>query len=409
MSKFLLILAMVGGLVGLGVWKGIFRAKALPDLSLMIEPKPFEEVIEAEGHIDAQSYHDVFAPYCRYERRVIFLVEEGTTVKPGDLLAQFDPGAISLAIEDLEDRIRSFDQASADIRFRSKAETYEQQVRADTAQQGVVLSGIRKEISQFESSLRKSTVEVELNNQIKWATSAKDQRKRLDWRDTVTDRNRAIQRDYYEQKVKDLKEDAEQLNLYSEYEGVVLYPPIPLQGDLRKVQTGDYLERGQLFLRIPEPGVAIIRFHLEEAQINRLRERMELTFTTAAYPGELYRGRVLSIAHFSEPASFLQNRRLYEVLARVELKDQQPPLKIGMVARTRFLLHRYNRVYAFPKEWVKPEADGIRVVFYEGQVRRSLVVRNAIETEDYYLAESLPEINGAIRLVMATDHKERLP
>lgn len=409
MNKFLLIVGVMAVLVGLGWWRGVFRVTAQPDLSLTIEPKPFEEVIEAEGHIDAQRYHDVFAPYCRYERRVIFLVEEGTTVKPGDLLAQFDPGAISLAIEDLEDRIRSFDQSSADIRFRSKAETYEQQVRADTAQQGVVLGGIRKEISQFESSLRKSTVEVELNNQIKWATSAKDQRKRLDWRDTVTDRNRAIQRDYYEQKVKDLKEDAEQLNLYSEYEGVVLYPPIPLQGDLRKVQTGDYLERGQLFLRIPEPGVAIIRFHLEEAQINQLRERMAITFTTAAYPGELYRGRVLSIAHFSEPASFLQNRRLYEVLARVEIQDKQPQLKIGMVARSRFLLHRYDRVYAFPKEWVKPEGDGVRIVFYEGPTRRSLVLKNVTETADYYLAESLPEITGPLKLVMATESRGRLP
>lgn len=408
MSKFLFV-GVIAVLVAIGYWKGLFHGRAQPDLSLVIEPKVFEEVIEAEGHVDAQRYHDVFAPYCRYERRVIYLVEEGTTVKPGDLLAQFDPAAISVAIEDLEDWMRNFDQSSADIRFRSKAETYEQQVRADTAQQGVVLGGIRKEISQFESSLRQSTVEVELNNQIKWANSAKDQRKRLNWRDTVTDRNRAIQREYYAQKIKDLKEDVEELNLYAEYEGVVLYPPIPLQGDLRKVQTGDYLERGQLFLRIPEPGVEIIRFHLEEAQINRLRERMPITFTTAAYPGEIYHGRVLSIAHFSEPASFLQNRRLYEVLAQVDLKDKQPKLKIGMVAHSRFLLHRYERVYAFPKEWVKPEGDGIRIVFYEGQKRQSLVLKNLTETADYYLAESLPEITGPLTLVMAAENKGRQP
>ena len=79
------------------------------------------------------------------------------------------------------------------------------------------------------------------------------------------------------------------------------------------------------------------------------------------------------------------------------------------MAHSRFLLHRYERVYAFPKEWVKPEQDGIRIVFYEGQKRRSLVLKGLTETADYYLAESLPEITGPLTLVMATENKGRQP
>lgn len=408
MSKAWATLFVVVVLAGGWLWLRSGQTLA-PDSKLVIEPKPFEEVIEAEGHVDAQRYHDVFAPYCRYERRVIYLVEEGTLVKPGDLLAQFDPASIETAIENLEDWIRNFDQSTADIRFRSKAETYEQQVRADIAQQGVVLGGIRKEAAQFESSLRKSTVDVEFNNQVQWAQSSKDQRKRLEWRDKVTDRNRALQRDYYEQKIKDLKEDSQQLNLYAEQEGVVLYPPIPMQGDLRKVQTGDYLERGQLFLRIPEPGVAIIRYRLEQAQINQLREKMEIRFTTAAYPGEIYNGQVVSISHFAESASYLQNRRLYEVLAKVNPKEKQPELKIGMVARSRFLLRNFTRVYAFPKEWVVPEKEGIAVVLFDGRVRQTLHLKDVTETADYYLTESLPGIDGAVTLVLPAGPKGGLP
>lgn len=371
-----------------------------PALTLSVAPRDFEELIEVDGHVDALRYRDILAPPTRYERRLIFLVDEGTEVKTGDMIAQFDPAPIQLAIDELEDWVHAFDQKTADIKFQGNAESYEQQVRADTAKQQVLLGGIRREKMQFESIIVKTTTEVEYNTQVQGANSAADQRRRFELRDSSRARERKIQFEYIQQKIKDLKTDTNQLILYAEQDGVVLRPLIPLQGEMRKVQLGDYLDRGQTFLRMPDPSELVVRFHLEEAQINRLREKMEMNFRTAGHPGHLFRGTVLSISRFPDPSLGQPTRRLFEVLVKVTPSPDDPPLRIGMVAHSRFFIGRYKNVYALPREWVTYDGEKVGIIVDEGKTQRTVHVDNPDETADYLLVSQIPGVQGAAQLLM---------
>jgi HlyD family secretion protein len=93
---------------------------------------------------------------------------------------------------------------------------------------------------------------------------------------------------------------------------------------------------------------------IDEADVGKLREGQEATFTVDAYPGETFRGTIFQIR--SQP-TVTQNVVTYDAILRVDNKEAK--LRPGMTASVRAVSQRHEGVLRIPNSALRfrPAAD----------------------------------------------------
>jgi HlyD family secretion protein len=93
---------------------------------------------------------------------------------------------------------------------------------------------------------------------------------------------------------------------------------------------------------------------IDEADVGKLHEGQEATFTVDAYPGETFRGTIFQIR--SQP-TVTQNVVTYDAILRVDNKDAK--LRPGMTASVRAVSQRHEGVLRIPNSALRfrPAAD----------------------------------------------------
>src|SRR5204863_9072859 len=82
---------------------------------------------------------------------------------------------------------------------------------------------------------------------------------------------------------------------------------------------------------------------IDEADVGKLHEGQEATFTVDAYPGETFRGKIFQIR--SQP-TVTQNVVTYDAILRVDNKEGK--LRPGMTASVRAVSQRHEGVLRIP-------------------------------------------------------------
>src|SRR5204863_4225854 len=93
---------------------------------------------------------------------------------------------------------------------------------------------------------------------------------------------------------------------------------------------------------------------IDEADVGKLHEGQEATFTVDAYPGETFRGKIFQIR--SQP-TVTQNVVTYDAILRVDNQDGK--LRPGMTASVRAVSQRHEGVLRLPNSALRfrPSAD----------------------------------------------------
>lgn len=108
----------------------------------------------------------------------------------------------------------------------------------------------------------------------------------------------------------------ENIGLYADQSGVVLE---------KKVQVGDYLERGEALYTVADLSSVWVNFEAYESELGFLKEGQQIDFTVASIPGEQFEGKIT----FIDPVVDAQTR-VADV--RVETKNPDRRLKPQMYA-----------------------------------------------------------------------------
>ena len=131
----------------------------------------------------------------------------------------------------------------------------------------------------------------------------------------------------------------------------------PISGtvvDVRKA-AGEEVRPGEAILEIVSLDVLWVEAPIFEKDLGRLSKNMEATFTTTAYPGKEFRGRLINI-------SAIVDEHTRAAQAVFEVPNPSRELRLGMQANVRLGLGKRAQVLLVPKESIL-DNEGKKIVY----------------------------------------------
>ncbi|TSA35686.1 MAG: hypothetical protein D4R65_03705 [Verrucomicrobiaceae bacterium] len=353
-----------------------------------VKPARFVETLEVPGEVDTEKSVDVRAPTAPYERQVTWLIPEGTTVKQGDLLAEFDTADARSHLEDGQERVTSLYQVLETETINWDIDLTTEGVRKDQKAETQQNARLRKDVSVLQPPLPREIGERTFG--VADLNLAESERRitQLQKMSAYELRRRQYHIKYRQGRV---DRDAGFIDEYvvrSPVDSVVLYPPIPLAGGIiRKVESGDYLEREQAFLRLPDFSSRILRLRVPEHAVEKIAPDAVLDFQANAYPGRSFKAHVTSISNLAISPPGRPYQKYFEIEAEIEPDEGVEDLKPGMVVSALFTLRDHGEVLAIPRDLTfKNEEGAVAVSVESGNGVRNLPIPGGItETEDLLL------------------------
>jgi hypothetical protein len=409
MSKALRRLALCAGLIAAGywAWRSAWPRPAEP-LQVRVARAPFAETIRVRGHIEPQRFTDLQAPTAAAERQVIQLAPEGAFVRAGEVVAEFDPGPLLLQIEELRNRLREMEMSKEDVETLMDSKVYEERVGVGTRRQNLALAEIKAQALSHESGLRQAGGKLQLNMARQDVETAKGRLGRVGRQKEARVEDQVEKAARLLEKIGETEVQIEQFTLEAPADSIVVYPPIPITGEFRKVEQGDYLQRGQAFARLPDLSSLVVRVYLVEDEVERIRQGMKVSVVPVADRSLRLAGEVASV---SKIATFLPGkgkRQFFEAAIRFDPAGREEFLKVGMVVDVAVGVKDHGEVYAVPRDFATPEGDGWAVDLRaaDGTISRA-PLGGATECGDFLLVAALPGAAGAEEATLVFDPKRK--
>lgn len=358
------ILAAFAAASALLVWK---PDSAGPSLALTLtSPRSADITIELveNGILEAESATHIAAPDANADRRLIEIVPEGTLISKGDVLAKFDTSHLEKSLATL--RESGLEARRTDAEIESKIRLAD----LDVARQGAVENARLAELTfrsmTYNAKLERDAAESRLNNAKSEIQVAKNRVAQEENRRDV--QLRQIDKLIAEnnRKIDQTLADIESFTIHAPQEGIVVYPPIKISGITRKVQVGDQLFKGQVFLFIPNLYKMTAVLDVPEEGIRRIKRGLPATIVADAFPDIRFTGEVATIAplaHVRDNNPFI---KAFRVTVRVHECDIDR-LRPGMNARITLQLASHTAAHIVPvpflqsrnsRDFVWVEKDG---------------------------------------------------
>jgi len=358
--------ALVAGVLAAGVYAA-GRGTGVPDLPTTVVSKgAFVDTIEIRGEIRPLKSIVLSSPMQSGELQILKLAKNGSMVKPGDIVVEFDPSTLQRTIQEKQSELK---QADAEI------EQAEAQTRIAREQNATAVMKADYDIKRAKLDVGKGETVSRLDNeQAKLAVVDAQQKQRELEEKVKSDQASAAadisaKRRKREKALFDLKR-AEQglrnLQLRAPASGMVSLLPNFRSGGMfggqQDFQQGDRAWPGAAIMELPDLSSVHLEARLDETDRGRLQAQQEATVRIEALPGKEFKGRldnisVLARVDFSSGWPPSKNFDLNLVFI-----DVDPRMRPGMTAVARIATERVPDVILVPVESIF-QRNGAPVVY----------------------------------------------
>ena len=362
---------MAAGVVVLGVLAaGAFAAarhSAPPDLPTAVVTKgPFVDTLEIRGEIRPLKSVVLSSPMQSGELQILKLAKNGTMVKPGDVVVQFDPSTLQRTIQEKQSELK---QADAEI------EQAQAQTRIAKEQNATAAMKSTYDIERAKLDVSKGDTVSRLDNEQAKLTVVDAQQRERELQEkmrsdqTSAEADIAAKRHKRDKALFDLQRaerGLQNLQVKAPSAGMVNILPNFRSGSMfggaQDFQEGDRAWAGAQILELPDLSSVHLEARLDESDRGRLQPNQDATVRIEAIPGAEFKARLDSIS----------------VLAKVDFTSGWPPAKNfdlnlvfldvdskmrpGMTAVARIATERVPDVVLVPAEAIF-QRDGAPVVY----------------------------------------------
>ncbi|MBL8215867.1 MAG: HlyD family efflux transporter periplasmic adaptor subunit [Bryobacterales bacterium] len=260
----------------------------------------FVRTIRVAGTTAARQYANITAPRLRgFESRnqmeLLRIVKNGTWVKPGQELAQVDPGAMVDHVDDIKSTIT---QSESDVKKRIA----EQMVELESLEQTlrVAKSSVDKAKLELQAAEVRTDIERELLKLSFDESEARYKQSQLDMpqKKIVQGAEIKILGFTKERHVRHRNRHENDIRAYtvnSPMEGLVVLSSQWRGGEMTQVQQGDQLNPGQPLMKVVNPKSMQVEANINQAESTDMRIGQEATIGIDAFTGLQLKGKIYSI------------------------------------------------------------------------------------------------------------------
>lgn len=346
-----LLLAIAG--VGLVLLYFVTAGRAAPDLpTAEVTRGEFVDYVEVRGEIKAAKSVILSAPMQSGDLQIVRLAKNGTPVKPGDVVVEFDPTTLTRTVQEKQSELR---QAEAEIeQGRGQAAMAEEQnqtavlkarydvdrAKLDVAQRDVVArldyEKAKLALADAEQRLREAEAKVEADRAAAAADRASKVRKR---EKVLADLARA-------------QRSLAALQLKAPAAGVVSILPNfrasgPFGGE-QEFREGDRAWSGASIVELPDTSTLHLATRLDESDRGRLKTAQKASVKIDAIPDKEFDARVedISVLARVDFSSGWPPPRNFDLKLAIDGRD--PRLRPGMSATIRIAVGSLPNVLLVP-------------------------------------------------------------
>ena len=318
------------------------------------------------GQVTAGSAASITAPRTeQWQIQIKWLERDGTPVKVGQRVVEFDSSAFLSGLEDKRLAVlrarRESEQEQAAVAAYLAERTFEgercriavEKAQIDVAVPVELLS--RRESQERQLKLEKARVEL---------TKAMDQ---LTAARSSGEARMAVQRiavETAEREVHTAEETIASLVVTSARDGIFHVQENPQED--RKLQTGDTVWPGLAVAEIPEPTSLRVEAMLVDADDGLVAVGMPATCTLDAFPERTYLGKVQAVSPVAHEPAWGSQRRVFRVNVTLASVDVER-MRVGMSVKVEVEVDRRPAALLAPRAGLQIGVESARALLADGR------------------------------------------
>jgi RND family efflux transporter MFP subunit len=336
------------------------------------------------GEVEAVRQQYVTAPMMwSTTLQIIDLIPEGTIVKEGDFLIQFDTGDLSTNLDLARDQLSSQLAELEKLEAQQRLTMSNMEKQLDLSNYSYQQAQLRLEMRKFESEAMKEEARL----QLKQAEIALNRtRKQLESQKIIHNSqiiSRKMLINQARNRVKELEERFEQFTLRAPCDGMVVYQEVGSWTSRERLKEGYTAHPREDLISIPDLSNMRIKLYINEVDRQKMRKGLKAKITLDAYPETEFTGEVIDVARLAQKVSYESELKGFEVY--VSIDGQDPRLKPGISAQVLIELENYKDKLYIPVGTIF-EKEGQTVVFPKGR-QNPVAVYLGPRNEGYVIVE----------------------
>ncbi len=332
-----------------------------PD-ALLFTVKRGELVIDVpmDGELQAVESFVVKAPSNLWGNiRIVRIVPEGTLVKKGDFLIQFDT---SEQMQKLQEAKNKYETALAAL-ASTKADIQNQMADLENNIKMEIYSleqaRLRAKNAIYEAENKRLEIELNLKKAELSYQRLLEQKKSMEKINAAKLRQAELEVEQARLKLQQAEDNLKKLTLTSPADGLVVYKKVWDGGQMSKLKVGYTPWRGQALIEIPSQNRMKVVGTINEIEISRVKKGEDAEIRLDAIKDSVFTGKVREVATLAHKDRG-SDKNVFDV--EILINEENPQLKPGMTAHCKIISRKLKNVLTIPIDAVQLK-NGRSIVF----------------------------------------------
>ncbi len=323
-----------------------------------VERRPFRRTLRLHGKVEAVQSYSVAAPRLSGQAAgtmvITRLVRNGTRVRSGDILVEFDR---QNQMKSVFDREAEYNGLLEQVK-KKQAEQAAARARDDTE-----LKGAEYDVQAALVDMRKNEVVTSLEAEKNKQNLAEAEATLAQLRETYKLKRDAaaaefrilcIQRDRAQNAMEYARRNIERMTIKSPLDGLAVLTPIFKMSRMAEPQEGDEVRPGSPILLVVNPSAMRVRARVNQLDVYQLALGQSAEVRLDAYPDLVFPGKIELIGAIGANSDFSKQIRNFTAL--ISIKGTDPKLLPDLSAATDVILESIDGVLVVPRESVAIES-----------------------------------------------------
>ena len=304
----------------------------------------YEDIVTVDGTVDAVRSVTVPCPQ-QLEGTIVYLIEDGTQVKKGDLICQLENreaqnviDQLTLDVENAKANLTKT-QANLDMRYAQ----LDAQVKTNAVQTAIANLDSLQLI--YASPVQRRVKELELQKAVIIKNKLVKKLNALDIINKNQIKRMELQITSKENRMASIVELIDQMTIKAPQSGMAMRAISWETGKI--VQEGETVYSQMPLINIPDLTEMKVKIQASEANYKRMNVNDRVEYQFDAMPGKTASGKILSKAPIGQPISRNSKVKIFEVEASIEVYDELP--KPGLSAVCNIILQRVKDTIVVPQ------------------------------------------------------------
>ncbi|MFA7421823.1 MAG: efflux RND transporter periplasmic adaptor subunit [Melioribacteraceae bacterium] len=335
-------------------------SKARTDIpTYKIQRNNFLVTITESGELRAKNSLSILAPRIRGNIKIVYLIPEGTYVKPGDIVCSFDPSEAIATFKGAEAALEIANSDREKLVANQMAAMAQMESQLKSAELSFELSKLKLDQVKFEAQAiqQQSKLEHEKNRLSFEQTKQEFQSKKIIHKSEMD--MMVVQIKQRQNDLDKAQKDLDQLTLKAPSEGLVVYGS-NWSNQGRKFAIGDSPWGGAEIATLPDLSSMESKTNINEVDVSKISNGKKVIVKLDAFQDSSFVGAVSDVASIGRNKDQESNIKVFEVL--VSIKAHSEILKPGMTTSNKIIINEIPNVLFIPQEAVF-EKDGKKIVY----------------------------------------------